>query len=64
MRNNLTLFSSLAVVNPNGEVRAYRIAREHAPVSDNIGELLAREIERVQLEPLDQIEPLRNPGLE
>jgi tetratricopeptide (TPR) repeat protein len=45
-------------------LRAYRLAREHAPASDETGELLRRQIERVEREPLEQIQPLRNPGLE
>jgi hypothetical protein len=47
-----------------GALRAYRIAKENAPASDSISELLARQIERVQAEPLAQIQSLRNPGLE
>ena len=45
-------------------LRAYRIALENAPATDQISELLARQIERVETEPLEQIELLRNPGLE
>jgi tetratricopeptide (TPR) repeat protein len=45
-------------------LRAYRIAKENVPPSDEIGELLSRQIERVETEPLEQIQPLRNPGIE
>lgn len=45
-------------------LKAYRIAKENAPVTDEIYELLARQIERLETEPLEQIEPLRNPGVE
>ena len=45
-------------------LRAYRMARENSPASDDVGELLARQIERVETEPLERIQPLRNPGLE
>lgn len=54
----------LKIGNREEALRAYRIARENAPASDDIGELLARQIERVQKEPLEQIHPLRNPALE
>ena len=36
-------------------LRAYRIAKENAPESDDIGELLSRQIERIEREPLEQI---------
>lgn len=45
-------------------LRAYRTAKENAPASDSISELLTIQVERVQTEPLEQIQPLRNPGLE
>ena len=45
-------------------LRAYRIAKENAPADDAISELLARQIERVTTEPLEQITPLRNPKIE
>jgi tetratricopeptide (TPR) repeat protein len=54
----------LKIGNREEALRAYRIARENAPASDDIGALLARQIERVQTEPLEQIHPLRNPALE
>jgi hypothetical protein len=44
--------------------RAYRIAAEHAPRSDSIHGLLVRQVERLEIDPIDQIEPLRNPGIE
>jgi tetratricopeptide (TPR) repeat protein len=45
-------------------LRAYQIAKENAPASDAISELLTRQIERVEAEPLEQISPLRNPKVE
>lgn len=54
----------LKLGNREEALKAYRIAKENAPVSDDIGELLIRQIERVETEPLTQIEPLRNPGVE
>ncbi len=50
--------------NRNEAVKAYQTARENAPTTDEISELLAGQIERVRTEPLEQIQPLRNPGLE
>ncbi len=55
---------SLKIGNREEALRAYLIARENAPASDNISELLTLQIERVQTESLEQIEPLRNPGFE
>jgi tetratricopeptide (TPR) repeat protein len=54
----------LKVGDREGALRAYRSARENAPASDSICELLERQIERVQAEPLAQIQSLRNPGVE
>ena len=45
-------------------LRAYRLAKEHAPADEEIGDLLARQIERVAAEPLEQISPVRNPKIE
>ena len=54
----------LRIGNREEALRAYRLAQENAPTSDDIHELLARQIERVQSAPLAQIQLLRNPGLE
>lgn len=54
----------LKIGNREEALRAYRMAQENAPASDDISELLARQIERVQSAPLAQIQLLRNPGLE
>ncbi|MBA4122954.1 MAG: hypothetical protein H0X72_10895 [Acidobacteria bacterium] len=54
----------LKLGNRDEALRAYRTAKETAPASDSISELLRIQIERVQTEPLNQIQPLRNPGLE
>ena len=54
----------LKIGNREEALRAYRMAQENAPPSNDIGELLARQIERVQSSPLAQIQLLRNPGLE
>ena len=45
-------------------LQAYRIAKENAPADNEISELIARQIERVTTEPLEQITPLRNPEIE
>ncbi|MCA1635582.1 MAG: hypothetical protein LC802_18295 [Acidobacteria bacterium] len=45
-------------------LRAYRIAKENAPSTDKISELLTRQIERVATEPLERISTLRNPKIE
>jgi tetratricopeptide (TPR) repeat protein len=54
----------LKIGNREEALRAYRIAKENAPASDDISELLTRQIVRVETEPLEQIQPLRNPGIE
>lgn len=54
----------LKVGNREEALKAYHIAKENAPTTDEISQLLARQIERVEVEPLEQIQPLRNPGLE
>jgi hypothetical protein len=54
----------LKIGNREESLRAYRIARENAPVSDDISQLLLRQIERMETEPLEQILPLRNPEIE
>jgi tetratricopeptide (TPR) repeat protein len=45
-------------------LRAYKIAQDNAPMSDEISKLLAHQIERVTTESLEQISPLRNPEVE
>jgi len=45
-------------------LRAYRIAMENAPAYDEISKLLARQVESVASETLEQISPLRNPEIE
>jgi len=54
----------LKIGNREESLRAYRIAKENVPPSDETGELLKRQIERVETEPLEQIPPVRNPGIE
>ena len=54
----------LKIGNREESLRAYRIAKENAPATDDISEMLSRQIERVETEPLEQIQPLRNPGIE
>ncbi|MDQ3686707.1 MAG: phospholipid carrier-dependent glycosyltransferase [Acidobacteriota bacterium] len=54
----------LKVGNREEALRAYRIAKDNAPASGGISGLLARQIERVAIEPLEQISPLRNPEIE
>ncbi len=38
--------------------------KENAPKSNDISELFVRQIERIETEPLEQIQPLRNPEIE
>jgi tetratricopeptide (TPR) repeat protein len=45
-------------------LQAYRTSKENAPADDEISNLLTRQIQRVETEPLDQITPLRNPEIE
>ena len=45
-------------------LRAYRISLEHAPRTDSIYDLLEEQVRRVESEPLENITPLRNPGIE
>ena len=45
-------------------LRAYRIAKENAPAEEEISNSLARQIERLETEPLEGISPLRNPKIE
>jgi tetratricopeptide (TPR) repeat protein len=54
----------LKIGNREEALKAYRISRENAPATDDIGELLAQQIKRLHTEPLEQIQPLRNPGIE
>jgi len=54
----------LKVGNREEALRAYRIAKENAPPSDDISKLLSRQIERAERKPLEQIQPLRNPEIE
>ena len=54
----------LKIGNREEALRAYRVAQQNAPPSDDIAEQLTRQIERVQSAPLSQVQLLRNPGLE
>jgi tetratricopeptide (TPR) repeat protein len=45
-------------------LRAYRVAFENAPRTDSIYELLEEQVRRLETEPLENITPLRNPGIE
>ena len=46
-------------------LRAYRISLEHAPQTDSIYDLLGEQVSRIESgEPLENIPPLRNPGME
>jgi len=48
----------------DGALRAYRLSFEHAPRTDSIFDLLGEQIRRVESEPLENIAPIRNPGIE
>ena len=54
----------LKLGNREEALRAYRIARENVPEEDETGNLLTRQIERLETEPLEQISPVRNPKIE
>jgi tetratricopeptide (TPR) repeat protein len=45
-------------------IRAYEIAKAHAPPNDEIIVMLARQIERLRREPPELLQPVRNPWLE
>jgi len=45
-------------------IRAYELARSHAPPGDKMAELLTRQLERMVAEPRDKVPPLRNAWLE
>ena len=62
---SLELGNQYLKIGKRGEaLRAYQLAKEYAPADNDISELLARQIERVATEPLEQISPLRNPEIE
>jgi hypothetical protein len=44
--------------------QAYQHALDTAPAGSTVRALLSAQLERIRSEPLDQISPLRNPGLE
>ena len=44
--------------------RAYRLALEKAPKTDSIYDLIAEQVRRFETEPLENMTPLRNPGIE
>jgi tetratricopeptide (TPR) repeat protein len=45
-------------------LRTYRISLENAPKTDSIFDLLSEQVRRLEVESLDSITPLRNPGIE
>ena len=54
----------LKVGDRQNALRAYRGSLERAPQSDSIYDLLLEQVGRVETEPLENIAPLRNPGIE
>ncbi|MEO8574873.1 MAG: hypothetical protein ABI481_12985 [Pyrinomonadaceae bacterium] len=54
----------LKVGDRQNALRAYRGSLERAPQSDSIYDLLREQVGRVETEPLENIAPLRNPGIE
>lgn len=54
----------LKVGNRDQALRAYKLSLEKAPKTDSIYDLIGEQIRRIEGEPLEQITPLRNPGLE
>ncbi|CAN5411336.1 hypothetical protein BH10ACI2_BH10ACI2_12820 [soil metagenome] len=45
-------------------LRAYHLSLEKAPKTDSIYDLLAEQVRRIETEPLENIAPVRNPGIE
>jgi tetratricopeptide (TPR) repeat protein len=45
-------------------VKAYELAKEHAPPQGETSALILKQLERLVAEPLEQISPLRNPQIE
>jgi len=55
----------LKVGDREGALRAYRISHENAPKTDSIYDLLGEQVARIESgEPLENVTPLRNPGIE
>ena len=55
----------LKVGDRDGALRAYRISHENAPKTDSIYDLLGDQVSRIEsAESLENITPLRNPGIE
>jgi len=54
----------LALGNREESLRTYKLSLEHAPKSDEVYHLLEEQIRRVEIEPMAEIAPLRNPGAE
>ena len=54
----------LKLGNREEAVKAYELAREHAPPQGETSGLIVKQLERLVAEPLEQISPLRNPQIE
>jgi len=54
----------LKLGNRDGALNAYKLSLEHAPVTDSIRDLLADQVSRLQTDAIENIAPLRNPGIE
>lgn len=54
----------LATGNREQALRTYKLSLEKAPRTDSIYDLLTEQVRRIETEPLENIKPVRNPGLE
>ena len=54
----------LKLGNREEAVKAYELAKEHAPPQGETSGLIIKQLERLVAEPLEQISPLRNPQIE
>lgn len=54
----------LKIGDRDGALRAYRASLSKAPKTDSIYDLIEERVKRLETEPMEGIEPLRNPGIE
>ena len=54
----------LSLKDRDNALRAYKLSLQYAPASDSIYQLLEQQVIRLESNPIDQIEAIRNPGLE
>lgn len=54
----------LKIADRENALKAYRRSLEKAPKTDSIYDLIAEQIKRLETQPVEGIDPLRNPGIE